>query len=107
MLAEFPINCFSGSLFNQVDAENNNEIPKTELEKLIHSLNFGEFQPNYDWVVKELFKDLEKDGNNVINEPESINGLKELVNEALAAAKHSDEKKSADEIHKESSISIN
>ncbi|CAI9783710.1 unnamed protein product [Fraxinus pennsylvanica] len=88
------------TLFKQVDTDNNNEISKTELEKLIRSLNFGEFQLNYEEVVNDLFKDLDKDGNNVIDEIEFINGLKELVNDALPAAKHLGENGSANEIHK-------
>ncbi|XP_022893245.1 sodium/calcium exchanger NCL-like [Olea europaea var. sylvestris] len=89
------------NLLKQVDTGYNNKISKTELEQLIRSLNFGEFQPNYDDVVKEVFKDLDKDGNNVIDEPEIINGLIELENNALPAAKHSDEKGSFDEIQKD------
>ncbi|CAI9783707.1 unnamed protein product [Fraxinus pennsylvanica] len=88
------------NLFKQVDTGFDNKISKTELEQLIRSLNFGEFQPNYDDVVKELFEDLDKDGNNVIDEPEFINGLIDFENKALPAAKHSDEKGSFDEIQK-------
>lgn len=42
----------------------------------------------------------------MIDEPEIINGLIELENNALPAAKHSDEKGSFDEIQKVRSISI-
>ncbi|KAL2494933.1 sodium/calcium exchanger family protein/calcium-binding EF hand family protein [Forsythia ovata] len=88
------------NLFKKLDTDNNDEISITELEKLICTLNFGEFQPNYEDVVKEMFKDLDKDGNNAIDEPEFVNGIKEMWNKALPAAKRSDEKGS-DEFHKE------
>ncbi|KAL2475268.1 sodium/calcium exchanger family protein/calcium-binding EF hand family protein [Abeliophyllum distichum] len=88
------------NLFKKLDTDNNDEISITELEKLIRTLNFGEFQPNYGDVVKEMFKDLDKDGNNAIDELEFVNGIKEMLNKALPAAKRSDEKGS-DEFHKE------
>ncbi|XP_022847570.1 sodium/calcium exchanger NCL-like [Olea europaea var. sylvestris] len=85
------------NLFKQADTGYNNEISKTELEQLIRSLNFGELQLNYDDAVKELFEDLDKNGNNVIDEQEFINGLIEWEKKALPDAKHSDEKGSIDE----------
>ncbi|CAA2954895.1 Calmodulin and related s (EF-Hand superfamily) [Olea europaea subsp. europaea] len=85
------------NLFKQVDTGYNNEISKTELEQLIRSLNFGELQLNYDDAVKELFEDLDKNGNNVIDEQEFINGLIEWENKALPDAKHWDETGRIDE----------
>ncbi|KAL2494777.1 sodium/calcium exchanger family protein/calcium-binding EF hand family protein [Forsythia ovata] len=88
------------NLFKKLDTDNNNEISKTELEKLIRTLNFGELQPNYEDVVNEMFKDLDKDGNDAIDEPEFVNGIKEMWNKSHPAAKRSDEKGNVDEFHK-------
>ncbi|KAL2494932.1 sodium/calcium exchanger family protein/calcium-binding EF hand family protein [Forsythia ovata] len=88
------------NLFKKLDTNNNNEISKTELEKLIRTVNFGDLQSNYEDVVNEMFKDLDKDGNDAIDEPEFVNGIKEMWNKSLPAAKRSDEKGNVDEFHK-------
>lgn len=90
----------SGSIFKQFDLDNNNEISKPELEQLIRTVKFGEFQPNYEDVVKELFNDFDKDGNNTINEPEFVDGLKKWVDKAIHAANSSDKANIIDEYDK-------
>ncbi|XP_022893247.1 sodium/calcium exchanger NCL-like [Olea europaea var. sylvestris] len=88
------------NIFKQFDLDNNNEISKPELEQLIRTVKFGEFQPNYEDVVKELFSDFDKDGDNTINEPEFVDGLKKWVDKAIHAANSTEKANIIDEYDK-------
>ncbi|KAL2494769.1 sodium/calcium exchanger NCL-like [Forsythia ovata] len=82
------------------DSDNNNEISKIELEQLIRTVKFGKFQLSYEDVVKELFNDFDKDGDEVIDEPKFVNGLKKWLDKAIHVANSSDKVKSIGEYDK-------
>ncbi|KAL2475262.1 Calcium-binding EF-hand family protein [Abeliophyllum distichum] len=85
------------TLFRQFDNDNNNEISKTELEQLIRTVKLKGFQRNYKDVIKELFKDFDKDGIYKIDEPEFVDGVEKWVDKAIHVADCSDKTSSIDE----------
>lgn len=84
----------SNSLFRKFDCDGNRSISKTELKELISTVQFGDSKPNYKDVVKELFKDFDKDRNNEIDEPEFIEGVTRWLNRAVRVADTTDNTKS-------------
>ncbi|KAL3643493.1 hypothetical protein CASFOL_014308 [Castilleja foliolosa] len=88
------------NLFKQFDANKDKSISKTELEQLISTVKFGEFQPKHEDVLKELFKDFDTDNNNIIEEPEFIDGVSKWLNKAVSVANAPDKKTSVDEFDK-------
>ncbi|KAI3456189.1 hypothetical protein Pfo_012852 [Paulownia fortunei] len=87
-------------LFKQFDSDGDKSISKSELEKLISTVKFGEFQPKYEDVVKELFRDFDKDKNSIIDEPEFIEGVTKWLNKAIRVANTPDRTRSIDEFDK-------
>ncbi|KAL6546537.1 hypothetical protein OROMI_022258 [Orobanche minor] len=85
------------TLFKQFDSNGDKSISKSELEQLISNVKFGEFQPKYEDIVKELFRDFDKDNNSNIDEPEFVDGVTKWLNKAIRVANTPDRKKSIDE----------
>lgn len=90
----------SHSLFEQFDSDGNKSISASELEQLIRTVKFGEFQPKYEDIVKELFKNFDKDNNHIIDEPEFVEGVKKWLNKAVRVANTPDTARSIDEFDK-------
>ncbi|XP_073037394.1 sodium/calcium exchanger NCL1-like [Primulina eburnea] len=88
------------SLFKQFDTEKDKSISKSELEQLISTVKFGEFQQNHVDIVKELFKDFDQDNNSIIDEPEFVAGVTKWLKKAIRVANTSDWRKSIDEFDK-------
>ncbi|PIN24279.1 Calmodulin and related proteins (EF-Hand superfamily) [Handroanthus impetiginosus] len=74
------------NLFKQF-ANGDGSISKSELEQLIRNVKFGEFQLTHEGIVKEVFKDFDKDSNNKIEEPEFLEGIKRWLDKAIRVAK--------------------
>ncbi|XP_073018477.1 sodium/calcium exchanger NCL1-like [Primulina eburnea] len=88
------------SLFKQFDTDKDKSISKSELEQLISTVKFGEFQQNHVDIVKELFKDFDQDNNSIIDEPEFVAGVTKWLKKAIRVANTSDWRKSIDEFDK-------
>ncbi|PIN23300.1 Calmodulin and related proteins (EF-Hand superfamily) [Handroanthus impetiginosus] len=74
------------NLFKQF-ANGDGSISKSELEQLIRNVKFGEFQLTHEGIVKEVFKDFDKDSNDKIEEPEFVEGVKRWLDKAIRVAK--------------------
>ncbi|XP_075513691.1 sodium/calcium exchanger NCL-like [Primulina tabacum] len=88
------------SLFKQFDTDKDRSISKSELEQLISTVKFGEFQQNHVDIEKELFKDFDQDNNSIIDEPEFVAGVTKWLKKAIRVANTSDWTKSIDEFDK-------
>ncbi|KAK6124222.1 hypothetical protein DH2020_042058 [Rehmannia glutinosa] len=85
------------TLFKQFDSDGDRSISKSELEQLISTVKFGEFQPKYEDVVKQLFKDFDMDKNSTIDEPEFVEGVTKWLNKAVSVANTPDKTRTIDE----------
>ncbi|KAK4485287.1 hypothetical protein RD792_007920 [Penstemon davidsonii] len=84
------------TLFKRFDYNGDKTISASELEQLISTVKFGDFQPKYEYVVKELFKDFDQDNNNTIDEPEFVEGVTKWLTKAINVANSPDRTKSVD-----------
>lgn len=83
-ISEFPdIVFYSGRLFKEFDRDGDKSITTDELKQLISSVKFGEFQMKEEDVLKALFKDFDEDNNNIIDEPEFVEGVKKWLSKAI------------------------
>ncbi|KAM3394078.1 sodium/calcium exchanger NCL2 [Capsicum galapagoense] len=87
-------------IFHQYDTDGNNSITRNELEKLIRSVKYGEVQLNSDDSVSKVMKDFDTDRNDMIDEPEFIDGMTRWINEAIRVTNCKDKKKAIDEYEK-------
>ncbi|CAI9760167.1 unnamed protein product [Fraxinus pennsylvanica] len=87
-------------LFNKFDTDRSNSISKSEMEQVIHTVKFGEMQLDREGVIEKVMKDLDKDGNNIIDEEEFVDGVTKWLNKAIDVTKCEDAKKSIDEFDK-------
>lgn len=87
-------------IFHRYDVDGNNAIRKPELEKLIGSVKFGEGEINRDEIVKKVLTDFDKDGNDMIDEHEFVDGIKKWLNEAISVTECPDKKRAIDEYDK-------
>lgn len=88
------------SLFDKFDTDKSNSISKSEMEQAIHSVKFGEIQLDRENVIEKVMKDLDKDGDDIIDEEEFFNGVTKWLNKAIDVTKCKDAKKSIDEFDK-------
>lgn len=86
-------------IFHKYDLDRNNAITKPELEDVISSVEFGE-EINRNDTVHPVFRDFDKNGNNMIDEDEFVNGMIKWINEAIRESKCPDKKKAIDEYDK-------
>ncbi|PIN05807.1 Calmodulin and related proteins (EF-Hand superfamily) [Handroanthus impetiginosus] len=84
------------NLFMQFDYHGDGSISKSELEQLIRNVKFGEFHLTYEDMVKEVFKDFDKDSNDKIEEPEFVEGIKRWLDKAIRVANTPDKTQSID-----------
>ncbi|KAG8369839.1 hypothetical protein BUALT_Bualt14G0055400 [Buddleja alternifolia] len=84
------------TLFRLFDADRDNKISISELENLITTVKFGDFQPKHEDIINELFKDFDKDNNNIIDESEFVEGVEKLINTATQVANSPNRSKSID-----------
>ncbi|KAF3635649.1 putative ras-related protein RABA1f-like [Capsicum annuum] len=87
-------------IFHQYDTDGNNSITRNELEKLIRSVKYGEVQLNSDDSVTKVMKDFDTDRNDMIDEPEFVDGMTRWINEAIRVTNCKDKKKAIDEYEK-------
>ncbi|XP_022892397.1 sodium/calcium exchanger NCL2-like isoform X2 [Olea europaea var. sylvestris] len=87
-------------LFDKFDTDKSNSISKSEMEQAIHSVKFGEIQLDRENVIEKVMKDLDKDGDDIIDEEEFFNGVTKWLNKAIDVTKCKDAKKSIDEFDK-------
>ncbi|KAL3820378.1 hypothetical protein ACJIZ3_006283 [Penstemon smallii] len=81
---------------DETNKSSQNKDSTSELEQLISTVKFGDFQPKYEYVVKELFKDFDQDNNNTIDEPEFLEGVTKWLDKAINIANSPDRTKSVD-----------
>ncbi|KAM3239284.1 sodium/calcium exchanger NCL2 [Capsicum annuum] len=87
-------------IFHQYDTDGNNSITRKELEKLIRSVKYGEVQLNSDDSVTKVMKDFDTDRNDMIDEPEFVDGMTRWINEAIRVTNCKDKKRAIDEYDK-------
>ncbi|KAM3394076.1 hypothetical protein P3S68_003077 [Capsicum galapagoense] len=87
-------------IFHQYDSDGNNSITRNELEKLIRSVKYDEVQLNCDDSVKKVMQDFDTDRNDMIDEPEFVDGMTRWINEAIRATSCKDKKRAIDEYDK-------
>lgn len=87
-------------LFNKFDTDKSNSISKSEMEQVIHTVKFGEMQLDREGVIEKVMKDLDKDGDNIIDQEEFVDGVTKWLNKAIDVTKCKDAKKSIDEFDK-------
>ncbi|KAG8369846.1 hypothetical protein BUALT_Bualt14G0056300 [Buddleja alternifolia] len=86
----------AGNLFKQFDLDGDKSISMPELEKLITTVKFGEFKPQPEDIIKELFKEFDKYNKNIIDEPEFDEGVDKWLNKAVRVANTPDRTGSVD-----------
>ncbi|KAF6155976.1 hypothetical protein GIB67_039307 [Kingdonia uniflora] len=79
------------SLFEKVDVNGDNSISIQELRKVIQRIKFGNINLNKDDAVKQIMKELDKDGDQKISKDEFVDGL----------AKWLESKRSLDDFYQE------
>ncbi|KAG8369842.1 hypothetical protein BUALT_Bualt14G0055700 [Buddleja alternifolia] len=84
------------SVFKKFDLDDDESISIPELEKLLNAITFGELELEHDDIIKELFKDFDKDSNAKIDESEFLEGFEKWVNEAVQVANAPDKTRSVD-----------
>ncbi|KAK9056945.1 hypothetical protein SSX86_024310 [Deinandra increscens subsp. villosa] len=67
-------------LFNSLDVNNDNVISRSELKKLMMDFDFGETSWNVDEATSHIMQDLDKDGDQQIDQVEFVDGFKDLLN---------------------------
>ncbi|KAF3635651.1 putative ras-related protein RABA1f-like [Capsicum annuum] len=87
-------------IFHQYDIDGNNSITRNELEKLIRSVKYDEVQLNSDDSVKKVMQDFDTDRNDMIDEPEFVDGMTRWINEAIRVTSCKDKKRAIDEYDK-------
>ncbi|CAN4091967.1 unnamed protein product [Withania somnifera] len=87
-------------IFHQYDRDGNNFITRSELEKLISSVKYGEVQLNSNDSVTKVMKDFDKDGNDMIDKHEFVHGIVRWINEAIRVTNCKDKKSAIDEYDK-------
>ncbi|KAM3306707.1 hypothetical protein P3S67_013577 [Capsicum chacoense] len=87
-------------IFHQYDSDGNNSITRNELEKLIRSVKYDEVQLNSDDSVKKVMQDFDTDRNEMIDEPEFVDGMTRWINEAIRVTSCKDKKRAIDEYDK-------
>ncbi|PHU19095.1 hypothetical protein BC332_10246 [Capsicum chinense] len=87
-------------IFRQYDTDGNNSITRKELEKLIRSVKYGEVQLNSDDSVTKVMKDFDTDRNDMIDEPEFVDGMTRWINEAIRVTNCKDKNRAIDEYDK-------
>ncbi|KAM3394077.1 hypothetical protein P3S68_003078 [Capsicum galapagoense] len=87
-------------IFHQYDTDGNNSITRKELEKLIRSVKYGEVQLNSDDSVTKVMKDFDTDRNDMIDEPEFVDGMTRWINEAIRVTNCKDKKRAINEYDK-------
>ncbi|KAL2524238.1 sodium/calcium exchanger family protein/calcium-binding EF hand family protein [Abeliophyllum distichum] len=87
-------------LFNKFDTDKSNSITKSEMEQLIHTVKFGDMQLDRDGVVEKVMKDFDRDGDNIIDEEEFVDGVTKWLKKAINVTKCKDAKNSIDEFDK-------
>ncbi|XP_071725914.1 sodium/calcium exchanger NCL1-like [Rutidosis leptorrhynchoides] len=66
-------------LFKSLDVNNDNSISLSELKKLLMEVNFGETSWNVDEATSHIMQDLDKSGDQLIDEVEFVDGFKDLL----------------------------
>ncbi|CAA3017990.1 sodium calcium exchanger NCL-like [Olea europaea subsp. europaea] len=84
------------TLFRKYDNDNNNKISRNELEEIINTVQFENLHPKSEDVVNKIFFNFDKDGSNMIEKEEFVNGLQNWLAKAVRVAKCSDKTKSVD-----------
>ncbi|CAI9783713.1 unnamed protein product [Fraxinus pennsylvanica] len=88
------------TLFRKYDNDNNNKISRNELEQIINTVQFENLHPKSEDVVNKIFFNFDKDGSNMIEKEEFVNGLQNWLGKAIRVAKCSDKTKSVDKFDK-------
>ncbi|XAR66535.1 hypothetical protein NMG60_11012808 [Bertholletia excelsa] len=88
------------NLFSEIDSNNNNLISESELKQVIQNIKFGAMPIDHDLVADEVMKDFDKDGDNMIDEQEFVNGISKWLHQATRVASCKDAKRSLDEFDK-------
>ncbi|CAN4116606.1 unnamed protein product [Withania somnifera] len=87
-------------IFHQYDTDGNNSITRTELEKLIASVKYGEVQLNSDDSTRKVMKNFDTDCNDKIEKHEFVDGIIRWIDEAIRVTKCKDKKRAIDEYDK-------
>ncbi|PWA81964.1 sodium/calcium exchanger membrane region, EF-hand domain pair [Artemisia annua] len=66
-------------LFKSLDVNNDNSISLSELKKLMMDVDFGETSWNVDEATSHIMQDLDKSGDQMIDEVEFVDGFKDLL----------------------------
>lgn len=90
------ISC-SCSLFDRLDANGDKSLTQCELQQLITTVE--ELKAKSEEIINELFKDLDTDGNNVLDQPEFIKGMSRWLKKAASVTKADDKTKAVEEFH--------
>ncbi|KAI7743722.1 hypothetical protein M8C21_002228, partial [Ambrosia artemisiifolia] len=67
-------------LFKSLDVNNDNFISRSELKTLMMDFNFGETSWNVDEATSHIMQDLDKSGDQQIDEEEFVDGFRDLLN---------------------------
>ncbi|KAI3675014.1 hypothetical protein L1987_84595 [Smallanthus sonchifolius] len=67
-------------LFKSLDVNNDDFLSRSELKKLMLDFDFGEISWNVDEATSHIMQDLDKNGNQQIDEEEFVDGFKDLLN---------------------------
>ncbi|KAK1416722.1 hypothetical protein QVD17_25838 [Tagetes erecta] len=66
-------------LFERIDLDNDKCLSQTELKRLIMEVDYGKIKWNVDEATDQIMQDLDKSGDQKIDEEEFIDGLKEWL----------------------------
>ncbi|KAF5780862.1 putative sodium/calcium exchanger membrane region, EF-hand domain pair, mitochondrial Rho GTPase [Helianthus annuus] len=67
-------------LFKSLDVNNDNSISLSELKTLMMDFDFGETSWNVDEATSHIMQDLDKSGDQQIDEEEFVDGFRDLLN---------------------------
>ncbi|KAL4555094.1 hypothetical protein LXL04_037705 [Taraxacum kok-saghyz] len=67
-------------LFKSLDVNNDNSVSLSELKNLMMNVDFGQTSWNVDEAASHIMEDLDKSGDQQIDEEEFIDGFKDLLN---------------------------
>lgn len=71
------------NLFRSFDSNKDGSLTEAELRKLIGRVKFEAYQMKDDDVIKEMFKSLDQDNNESIDEDEFVKGVKQYLEKAM------------------------
>ncbi|KAK1439621.1 hypothetical protein QVD17_05441 [Tagetes erecta] len=66
-------------LFKSLDVNNDNFISRSELKRLMMDFDFGEISWNVDEATSHIMQELDKSGDQQIDEDEFVDGFKDLL----------------------------